>query len=69
MVFFPEYTDHGISHLEAVLQTTLDLATGDAQDLVTSQDAAILVVAVALHDFGMYLTRDGFETLISKGSA
>jgi molecular chaperone HtpG len=69
MIFFPEYTDHSISHLEAVLQTALDLATGDARDLLTSQDAAVLVVAVALHDFGMYLTKDGFETLISKGSA
>ena len=69
MVFFPEYTDHGISHLELVLQTAFDLATNDARDLLTPNDAAGLVVAVALHDFGMYLTRDGFETLISKGSA
>jgi hypothetical protein len=68
MVFFPEYTDHGISHLELTLQTALDLATETAQGLLTANDAAVLAVAVALHDFGMYLTRDGFESLISKES-
>jgi molecular chaperone HtpG len=65
----PNITDHGISHLELTLQTSFDLATDTAQGLLTANDAGVLVVAVALHDFGMYLTRDGFESLISKGSA
>jgi signal transduction histidine kinase len=65
MVFFPEYTDHSITHIELTLQTALDLASGPARGLLTSLDAAVLVVAVALHDFGMYLSRDGFESLIA----
>jgi molecular chaperone HtpG len=68
MVFFPEYTDHGIHHFELVLQTSFDLCTNKARDLLTPADAAALTVSVALHDFGMHLTRDGFETLISKDS-
>ena len=68
MVFFPEYTDHSITHLELTLQTALDLASGPARGLLTSSDAAALVVAVALHDSGMYLSRDGFESLIVRGS-
>jgi molecular chaperone HtpG len=68
MVFFPEYTDHGIKHFELTLQTTLDLANGPSRGLLTSIDAAALVVAVALHDFGMHLTRDGFESLVAQQS-
>jgi molecular chaperone HtpG len=68
MVFFPEYTDHGIRHLELTLQTAFDLATKPARGLLTSLDAAALTVAVALHDFGMHLTRDGFESLVAVGS-
>src|ERR1700722_913323 len=56
MVFFPEYTDHGITHLESTLQTTVDLATGKAQNLMTAADSAEIAVAVGLHDLGMYLT-------------
>jgi hypothetical protein len=68
MVFFPEYTDHGINHFELVLQTAFDLSTEAAQNLLTSADATVLTVSVALHDFGMHLTSEGFETLISKDS-
>jgi molecular chaperone HtpG len=66
--FFPEYTDHSITHVELTLQTAFDLATGPARGLLTSADAAALTVAVGLHDLGMYLTRDGFESLIARGS-
>jgi hypothetical protein len=69
MEFFPEYTDHGIAHLELTLQTALDLANGPSRGLLTSCDAAALVVAVGLHDCGMYLSRDGFESLIAVESS
>ena len=35
MVFFPEYTDHGIRHIELTLQTALDFATAPARELLT----------------------------------
>ncbi|WP_461317832.1 HD domain-containing protein [Bradyrhizobium embrapense] len=55
MVFFPEYTDHGISHIELTLQTALDLANAPSRGLLTPVDAAVLTLAVSLHDFGMHL--------------
>jgi len=68
MVFFPEYTDHSITHFELVLQTAVDLATDRSKELMTAADAGMLVTATSLHDFGMYLTRDGFQTLIADES-
>ncbi|WP_439408463.1 ATP-binding protein [Bradyrhizobium sp. DASA03076] len=67
-VFFPEYTDHSIKHVELTLQTAIDLASPAARGLLTSVDAAALMVGVSLHDLGMYLTRDGFESLLSSDS-
>lgn len=69
MVFFPEYTDHSVRHLELTLQTAFDLATNPSRGLLTANDAALLTVAVGLHDSGMYLSRDGFESLVARGSA
>lgn len=66
--FFPEYTDHSVSHLELTLQTAIDLATEKSVGHLSASDAAVLSVAVALHDFGMHLTREGFDTLIAPGS-
>ncbi len=65
MVFFPEYTDHSVRHIELTLQSALDLATLPARGLLTATDAAALVTAVTLHDAGMHITKDGFESLIA----
>lgn len=69
MVFFPEYTDHDVSHFEAVLETCVDLATDASLEKMSTIDFAILTVSVMLHDVGMHLTKDGFETLIQKNSS
>ncbi len=69
MVFFPEYTDHGVQHTELTLQTALDSATARARELITASDASCLTIAVGLHDLGMHLTKDGFESLIAHNSA
>lgn len=68
MIFFPEYTDHDISHFEAVLETAIDLATDKSMELMTDVDLAILTTSVMLHDLGMHLSKDGFETLVSPSS-
>ncbi len=68
MVFFPEYTDHSVRHVEDVLETAVGLITDDCSDLLTDADAAVLALAVGLHDLGMYLSIDGFRTLIETGS-
>ncbi|MBW9079555.1 ATP-binding protein [Rhizobium pusense] len=64
MVFFPEYTDHDITHFEAVLETAIDLATDKSLELMSDVDLAVLTTSVMLHDLGMHITKDGFQTLI-----
>jgi len=66
-VFFPEYTDHSVKHIELVLQTAIDLASPAARGQITTADASALPIGVSLHDLGMYLTKDGFESLLSEG--
>lgn len=65
MIFFPEYTDHDITHFEAVLETAVDLATEKSRELLSDVDFALLTISVMLHDLGMHLTKDGFRTLVS----
>lgn len=68
LIFFPEYTDHDITHFEAVLETAVDLATEKSRELMSDIDFALLTTSVMLHDLGMHLTKDGFCTLISADS-
>jgi molecular chaperone HtpG len=63
--FFPEYTDHNWSHVTQTMATASALIQEEAWPLVTSTDAALLVLAVVLHDCGMHLAEDGFLTLIT----
>jgi molecular chaperone HtpG len=67
--FFPEYTDHSLTHVEDVLRTSIELATADALDRISNKDAATLVLAVCLHDCAMHLTEDGFFSLVRPDSA
>lgn len=71
--FFEDYTDHGVSHLVGVLETMQGLIPGVAktsskaaacEDLITSADVALLVLATLLHDSAMHLSKDGFDQLI-----
>jgi hypothetical protein len=62
--FFPEFTDHGVTHVQGVLDVTAELLTPKSRELVTAEDIAVLTIAVLLHDSAMHLTPDGFLSLI-----
>lgn len=64
-VFFPEYTEHGISHLEEVLETASSVINDGAWEHLTSTDAAAIITSTLLHDCALHLTEDGFYYLIS----
>jgi molecular chaperone HtpG len=66
MIFFPEYTDHGITHIEGVLRTASLLINKDSWKLMTPGDSAMLILSSLLHDSAMHLTEDGFVELISN---
>ncbi|MGV8837381.1 HD domain-containing protein [Cellvibrio sp.] len=63
-VFFPEYTDHGFTHLNEVLLTADSIISDESWPHMTAQDAAAMIVSVLLHDCAMHLTEDGFYSLI-----
>jgi molecular chaperone HtpG len=62
--FFPEYTKHDVEHIEAVLRTAVGLIRDEAWETITPSDAAVLILAILLHDCAMHLSEDGFISLL-----
>jgi molecular chaperone HtpG len=61
---FPEYTDHGVTHFQRVLDAAAELLTLETESLLTVEDFAVLTIAVLLHDAAMHTTPEGFLALI-----
>lgn len=66
--FFTDYTDHGPEHLNHVMLTAAALIPPEAQEKFTPEDAAVLILAILLHDSALHLSEAGFQSLI-KGKA
>ncbi len=75
--FFPDYTDHGIDHINQVLAAEIDLvppevwekSTKDARPrLLCDVDAVVIIGATLLHDLAMHLREDGFLELVGENS-
>ena len=75
-VFFPYYTDHGIDHIQQVLNFEVSHLipkevwpeNGPQHKLLKDADAAIIIGATLLHDLAMHLQPAGFLELVSPGS-
>jgi hypothetical protein len=65
LTFFPEYTEHGTGHVEDVLLTAVELMPDNPRLKFSDQDAAVFVIACLLHDCGLHITEDGFQTLLT----
>lgn len=63
-VFFSEYTDHSLVHLNEVLASADSLISDASWAHLTPEDAAVVVLSVLLHDSALHLTEEGFYTLI-----
>ncbi|MBH0012019.1 ATP-binding protein [Pseudoalteromonas sp. NZS100_1] len=63
-IFFPEYTDHGFTHLNEVLLTADSITSDESWKYLTPNDAAAMIISVLLHDCAMHITEDGFYGLI-----
>ncbi len=70
--FFPDYTDHGIEHVNRVLQFEIDeLVPSDVWSrprLLCDADAAVIIGATLLHDIAMHMREDGFRELVRSDS-
>lgn len=73
--FFPDYTDHGVEHINQVLLSEVELVpkdvwTNSAKDsdpkLLNAEDAVVLIGATLLHDIAMHLRPDGFLELVGE---
>ena len=68
LYFFPEYTNHGIKHIDGVIASTNNLIKDTTfSKSITENDIAFYVLSVRLHDIGMHLDIDGFDYLINGG--
>jgi len=64
-VFFPEYTDHGLKHLQEVLLSADSIISDESWPNLTPEDSTGMITAVLLHDCAMHISEDGFYTLIN----
>lgn len=64
LYFFEEYTDHGIGHIENVLECACRIIDDKAMDELMPEDVAVLVLAVVLHDIGMHVGFAGFKRML-----
>jgi hypothetical protein len=63
--FFPDYTDHGIKHIECVLSTVEQLITDESYKYLNSTDVTLIILSIILHDIGMHITHPGFLNLLN----
>jgi hypothetical protein len=66
--FFPNYTDHGIQHVNNVLKTCELIISEDSWSFFTRQDAATLILAVLAHDLGMLISIENFRYLVNPNN-
>lgn len=64
LFFFEEYTDHGIEHIEMVLKAAEFLIPEDSFQYINPKEAAILILAIMLHDIGMHTEFATFKAMI-----
>ena len=65
MLFFEEYTDHGIEHIEMVLKVAEYLISEESFQYIQPKEVAILILVIILHDIGMYTEFPTFNALIN----
>jgi len=66
LYFFEEYTDHGVKHIESILESTSNLVTENTLKRVLSgKDIACFILSTVLHDIAMHITLDGFNQLLN----
>lgn len=64
--FFPEYTDHGVLHVQSVLDTAEEIILDESFKILSPEDIYVLVSAVLLHDCAMHISKNGLWELISN---
>lgn len=66
--YFEEYTDHGIRHVNTVLDYADKLIPQDSFEELTETDIDTLVLGICLHDLGMFIKESGLEYLLAQNA-
>ncbi len=61
--FFQDYTDHGIKHIEEVLETAANIIDESTFSYLNEKDISVLIVSVLLHDVGMHISKEGLKSI------
>lgn len=64
--FFPEYTDHGIDHIQSVINTAEEIISECSWEHITPEDIYVLTSSILLHDCAMHISKEGLWDLISN---
>lgn len=65
IMFFPEYTDHGVRHVQLVLSLCEKFIHKTTLRLLSAEDICVLVLSVFFHDISMHIGYEQFITMIS----
>lgn len=65
LYFFEEYTDHGIKHIESVLEASEFIITDESFKNITANEIAILIYSIILHDLGMQIELSTFNSMLN----
>lgn len=63
--FFPEYTLHGIPHVQMVLKLADQLIPDQTLAKLRPEDICYLICAACIHDIGMFISVDGLSVLLT----
>lgn len=65
LYFFEEYTDHGINHIEKVLESAEFIISDDSFENITPNEVSILILSIILHDLGMHVELSTFNSMLN----
>lgn len=65
VVFFRNYTDHGLSHIERLLIDATRIIPKEALATLTPIDACVIVTSSFLHDLALHLSEASFAEVVS----
>lgn len=67
--FFEEYTNHGIKHINTILDILDKLISDSSLENVTEKELGICIISLILHDIGMFVSYNGFKQLLEDEHA
>lgn len=65
VIFFRNYTDHGINHIKRLLVDAVRIIPQDALHQLTSTDACVIVASAFLHDLALHMSETSFAEITS----